>query len=67
MVIKYNHLKIDFYSMPQSAMTTLTSKELKETLLATDGRIIACGSSWDIISKHLGAGVHRVTLKPIVI
>ena len=58
-----NHLSSGFYLSPKYAQTTLTSRELRETLLATDGWIMACGSMWDIKAKALGAGIHRVTLE----
>lgn len=58
-----NHLSTNFYTMPRYANTTMTRKQLKETLLATDGWIIACGYLYDIQSKHIGAGVYKVFLK----
>ena len=58
-----NHLSDSFYVQPQIASTTMTTKQLRETLLATDGRILACGYLWDIKNKNLGAGVKRVYLE----
>lgn len=58
-----NHLSDNFYTIPHLARQTMTTRHLKETLLHTDGSILANGSMWEIISKHLGAGVHSVTLK----
>lgn len=52
-----------FYTMPQHATTTMTTKDLKAILLATDGWILACGYMWDIKNENLGAGVKRVFLK----
>ena len=40
--------------------TTMARKELKETLLATEGWIMVMGYICDIRSKHLGAGVYKV-------
>ena len=57
-----NHLRDIFYTMPEFANTTMTKKELKETLLATNGWILACGYCWDIKSKHIGVGVYKVFL-----
>lgn len=57
-----NHLGNQFYTMPEVASMTMTRKQLKETLLDTDGYTMACGHLWDIKSKHLGAGVYRVSL-----
>jgi len=42
----------------------MTSKQLRETLFATGGRVLACGQSYDIKSKRLGAGVCEVWLEP---
>lgn len=58
-----NHLTLSFYSVPNAATMTLTKKELKETLLSTDGWIFSCGEAWDIKSKSLGAGVYKVYLE----
>lgn len=56
-------LPMNFYTMPQVTNTTMDKKNLKELLLHSEGWIMACGHLWDIKSKHLGAGVYRVTLK----
>lgn len=53
----------NMYSMPSSASTTMGRKDLREILLETDGWIMACGRAWDILSKHIGAGVYRVWLE----
>lgn len=58
-----NHLSTNFYTMPGGYSTTMTRKQLKETLLATDGWVLSCGYCWDIRSKSLGAGVYKVWLK----
>ncbi len=58
-----NHLSINAYSIPHIWNSTMTRKQLKETLLATDGEIFACGSKYYIKSKNLGAGVYKVWLK----
>jgi hypothetical protein len=58
-----NHLPNSFYTMPVYASTTMRRKDYQDTLLATDGFIMACGSMWDIIGKNMGAGIYRVTLK----
>lgn len=58
-----NYLGDNFYTMPKYARTTMTRKQLKETLLSTEGWIIALGRIWDIQSKHLGAGVYSVHLE----
>ena len=58
-----NHLRNNFYTMPRYANTTMTTKELKETLLATDGQILACGYLFEIKNKKIGPGVYRVYLE----
>jgi hypothetical protein len=58
-----NHLPTSFYQIPHCASTTMTRKDLKETLLATDGWVLSCGEIFDIKSKHLGAGVYRISLE----
>lgn len=57
-----NHLPDAAYTMPESWSGTMTTKQLRETLLATGGDILACGWSRDIKSKRLGPGVYRVWL-----
>jgi len=49
-----NWLPDIFYTMPKVANCTMESNYLKETLLDTGGRILSCGSMWDIVTKHLG-------------
>ena len=60
-------LPMHFYSMPKIASMTIDQKDLKELLLETGGQIIANGSLYEIISKHIGAGVYKVTLTRNVI
>lgn len=62
--IAYNHLPDSFYSMT-GATCTMTRKQLRETLLATDGWILAQGRIRNIKSKHIGVGVYQVSLEPI--
>jgi len=52
----------NFYNYPHLASITITGKELRELLLATDGCAIIMGRLMRIKSKHLGAGVYRVTV-----
>ena len=56
-------LPMNFYTMPKLASMTIDSKDLKELLLNTGSDIIACGSLYNIVTKHLGAGVYKITLK----
>jgi len=60
-----NHLSNSFYVFPNAARTTLTRKQLRETLLDTDGKILSCGRLRTIQSKHIGAGIYEVLLKPL--
>ena len=56
-------LPSNFYAFPRIANTTMSRSDLKELLLSTDGWILTNGRMWDIKSKPMGAGVHRVSLK----
>lgn len=57
------HLSTNFWTIPATASQTMTTRQLRETLLYHDGFVMAQGRIWDITSKNLGAGVYRVTLK----
>ena len=57
------HLPGIFYAMPGDANTTMTRKQVSETLLATGGWVMSCGASYDIKAKHLAAGVYLVKLE----
>ncbi len=59
-------LPTNFYATPEMASMTMTNKDLKELLLSSDGRILACGYSWDIKSQNIGVGVRKVFLKRVV-
>ena len=50
-------------TMPGLGHTTVTKDELRELLTQTGGQMMAQGSLWEIVSKHLGAEVYRVTTK----
>jgi hypothetical protein len=60
--LRKNWLPDSFYRRPETTWMTMTAKELRETLLATDGQILANGQLWSIKSKSLGVGVYRVSL-----
>ncbi len=53
-----NHLA----SMPERGNATCERRELREIMLQTGGKMMACGRYYDIRAKHLGAGVYRLTL-----
>lgn len=50
-------------SLPDVGNTVMEKDELKEMLLQTGGTLMARGCLYNIVSKHLGAGVYRVSLK----
>ncbi len=53
----------NFYNVPNIAYMTITRKELEELLLSTEGYAMIQGRMKEIKSKHLGAGVYRVTVE----
>lgn len=57
-----NHLPDVFWMKPQTATVTLTTKQVQDTMIATDGVVIANGRLWDIKTKRLAPGVYRVSL-----
>jgi hypothetical protein len=59
-----NHLPDNFYKFGK-ARTTMTSKQLNETLLATDNRFFACGDLYKLVSKKIGPNVYEVTKTPV--
>ena len=58
-----HYLTEAFYKTPHIARTTMTTKELQDTLIHTEGVIRANCRMWNIISTHLGVGIYKVTLK----
>jgi len=50
-------------SMPGLGHTTLKRKELQDLLESTGGQMMAQDRLWEITTKHLGAGVYRVSTK----
>ncbi len=56
-------LSNNFYTCPDYASQTVTRKDLKDILLKTDGKILSQGRMRTLKSKHLGAGVYRITLE----
>lgn len=58
-----NFLAADHYRQPGIFSQVMTAAELKATILETSGRVLACGSLWDIKNKRLGPGCYRVFLK----
>ncbi len=58
-----NHLPNSFYSFPRFATTIMTKEKTQETLIDTDGIIMANGVLWHIIAVDLGADVFKISLK----
>jgi hypothetical protein len=58
-------LSNNFYLIPDYAKQTVKRKELQETLLSTDGRIISQGRLRELKTKHLGVGIYEISLKPL--
>ena len=50
----------NLWSMPATAKTTMTKKELQQFLTVHNGKIIAQGQLRTIKSKHIGAGIYEV-------
>jgi hypothetical protein len=63
-LIPTNHLNDRMYVYPSFAKQAMTSKQVKETLLATDNFVTAAGRGWKLKVKSLGAGMHEVSLIP---
>jgi hypothetical protein len=59
------NLPDNFWSIPKIAHTTMTTRQLRDVLLESDGRILANGDFWEIVSKRIGPGVYRVSLKQV--
>lgn len=49
--------------MPSHGHATIERPELRAIMLRTGGQMLAQGDLWDIVTKHLGAGVYRISLK----
>lgn len=60
--VRKNYLVETHYISPGIVHQTMTTKELRETLLATDGTVVAIGYAWEIKNKKLGPGVYKVWL-----
>jgi len=63
--MKASELNGNFFTMPNMANETMSRKDLQELLIDTGGKILTCGRLRTITSKHLGAGIYRVTLEPL--
>lgn len=61
---QHNHLEDRMYTYPSFAKQVMTTKQVKETLLATDNFIMACGHGWKLKVSNIGAGMKEVSLIP---
>lgn len=52
-------------SMPSAIYTAVNRAVVREIMLQTGGRLLAHGHVHDVISKPLGGGVYRITLRRI--
>lgn len=55
-----NHLRETFYTNPKLARQMMTVKQWRETSLATDGRILATGESYELFAVSRGGGMYEV-------
>jgi len=60
-----NWMNNGHYTMPGLYHEAMTRKQVRETMLATDGQVLARGGLWDVVAKSLGGGVYRVTTKRV--
>ncbi len=57
---------LNFLAAAPHGIATAESKAVvRQVMLSTGGRLLAYGSDHDIIAKHLGGGVYRVTLSRV--
>jgi len=52
----------NLYQNPDYAYCTMLNKDLRQILLDTDGKVIACGRLRPILFRRIGLGVHQVWL-----
>lgn len=50
---------------PRGVATASSRRVVREIMLQTGGRMLACGQDHDVISKSLGGGVYRITLRNV--
>jgi hypothetical protein len=53
----------NFYVYGETAEAVIDRKSLKELLLNTGGTALIKGRLYDIVPKHLGAGVYKIKVK----
>lgn len=50
-------------STPLYGNTVVDRSTAREILSKTDAQIMANGTLWDVVTKHVGAGMYRVSLR----
>lgn len=50
---------------PTAIYTASDMGVVREIMLRTGGRLLAQSRNWEIVAKHLGGGVYRITLEEI--
>lgn len=58
-----NHLDDNHWRVPGTFKQSMTTRQLRETLLTTNGTVFANGEAWEIKHDKLGVGVVRVWLE----
>lgn len=61
--VERNWLPNVFYAKPETAVVLLTGRELRETMLRTNGKIIAKANLWTIKNKKVAPGTYEVRLE----
>ena len=56
----HNHLKDQFYITPKLARQMMSGKQWRETALATDGRILATGETYELYAESRGGGMYEI-------
>ena len=56
---------LDFLALsPNHGRSSVTTRVLQEIMMSTGGDMLAMGYSWDVCSRRLAPGVHKVWLVP---
>ena len=60
-----DNLPMTFFTAPGASSTNIvmTVRSFRDLLGYNNGRLMACGSLWDLKAKGLGAGMVRVWLE----
>ncbi len=58
-----NRLMNFLASMPGLAHSVVDRRTARDLLSRTDGQLMANGDLWEITSKHIGAGMYRVSTR----